>query len=74
MPEDYGCFGKGQTGYAHYLEAFNRNNKSGEKKPGGRKSGYLTTVLLMFLVVFIIRMDSYFVQNLYPQMTLRQFT
>lgn len=48
MQDDFGYFGKGQTGYAHYMQAFNRNN-GGEKRPSGGKSGCLS-VLLMFLL------------------------
>ncbi len=46
MQDDFGYFGKGQTGYAHYMQAFNRNN-GGEKRPSGGKSGCLTSVLLI---------------------------
>ena len=48
MPDDFGYFGKGQTGYTHYMQAFERNN--GGKRPSGGKSGCLTSVLLIVLL------------------------
>lgn len=48
MPKDFGYFGKGLTGYVHYMQAFNRNN--GGKPPSGRKSGCATTTLLCLLL------------------------
>ena len=50
MPDDYGYFGKGITGYTHYMEAFNRNNGGG-KRPSGGKSGCLTALALILLCV-----------------------
>ncbi len=50
MPDDYGYFGKGITGYTHYMEAFKRNNGGG-KRPSGGKSGCLTTLLVLLLGV-----------------------
>ncbi len=32
---DYGYFGKGTEGYAHYKQAFNRNFGQGKKPSGG---------------------------------------
>lgn len=46
MPKDFGYFGKGLTGYAQYMTAFNRNNGGG-KPPSGSKGGCLTTLLLV---------------------------
>lgn len=37
MPNDYGYFGKGSTGYAHYQQTFNRCFGSGSGGGGGRK-------------------------------------
>jgi len=31
MPKDFGYFGKGLTGYAQYMTAFNRNNGGGRQ-------------------------------------------
>ena len=31
MPDDFGYFGKGITGYAQYMTAFNRNNGGGQE-------------------------------------------
>lgn len=46
MKDDYGYFGKGTTGYVHYMESFRRNSNGGGNKPRG-KSGCLSTLLLM---------------------------
>ena len=51
MPKDFGYFGKGLTGYAQYMTAFNRNNGGG-KRPSGGKGGCLTVlVVLLFGIV-----------------------
>lgn len=51
MPDDFGYFGKGITGYAQYMTAFKRNNGGG-KRPSGGKSGCLTVlVVLLFGIV-----------------------
>ena len=55
MKDDFDSFGKGTTGYVHYMESFHRNNNSDGKKPRG-KGGCLSTLLLMILVVLIINM------------------
>jgi hypothetical protein len=51
MKDDYGYFGKGTTGYVHYMEAFKRNNGGG-KRPGGPKGGCLSTLVFLLLGVF----------------------
>lgn len=51
MKDDYGYFGKGTTGYVHYMESFNRNNGGGGKRPSG-KSGCMTTLVLLLLGIF----------------------
>jgi hypothetical protein len=51
MPSDFGYFGKGLTGYTHYMQAFDRNNGGG-KKPDGGKSGCLTC--MVFPVIFVM--------------------
>ncbi len=53
MKDDYGYFGKGTTGYVHYMESFNRNNGGGGKQPSGGKSGCLSTLVLLALGVAI---------------------
>lgn len=50
MPDDFGYFGKGITGYAQYMTAFNRNNGGG-KRPRGGKSGCLTVLFVLLLGV-----------------------
>ena len=53
MPDDYGYFGKGITGYTHYMQAFDRNNRGGKKPPSGGKGGCLSVLLLSFGIVFL---------------------
>ena len=55
---DYGYFGKGTEGYAHYKQAFDRNFGQGKKPSGGggnfdHGSGCLAALLyvLIFLVI-----------------------
>ena len=55
MPDDFGYFGKGYSGYSHYMQAFERNNGGG-KKPGGAKGGCLSTLLLLSLFTALILM------------------
>ena len=55
MKDDYGYFGKGTTGYVHYMEAFRRNNGGG-KKPSGGKSGCLSTLLILVVVVLCMHL------------------
>ena len=50
MPDDYGYFGKGITGYTQYMTAFNRNNGGG-KRPSGGKGGCLTVLVVLILGV-----------------------
>ena len=51
MPDDYGYFGKGQSGYTQYMQAFERNN--GGKKPPSGKGGCLTCLLLPIVLTAI---------------------
>lgn len=60
MPNDYGYFGKGSTGYAHYQQTFNRcfgsgsgggghrppNNNNNNNGGGGDNGGCLTYTML----------------------------
>lgn len=39
MPKDYGYFGKGSSGYAHYMQSFNENNGGGGNGGGGDGDG-----------------------------------
>ena len=47
---DYGYFGNGSTGYAHYMNTVNQTKKS---SGGGGNSGggCLTTVIMMIAVI-----------------------
>lgn len=56
MPDDYGYFGKGIAGYAHYMQAFDRNNGGG-KKPSGGKSGCLGVLVLFFLIIVVFTLQ-----------------
>ena len=54
MPRDYGYFGKGATGYAHYMTAFRR---SGGRRPyggGGAGCGCLCLALIPVVIVIYI--------------------
>lgn len=56
MKDDYGYFGKGQTGYTQYMQAFERNNGGGKRPSGGGKSGcgsYVLLTVLIFLGVIL---------------------
>ena len=55
MKDDYGYFGKGTTGYVHYMESFRRNSNGGGKKPRG-KSGCLSKLLILIVVVLLIQL------------------
>ncbi len=55
MKDDYSYFGKGTTGYVHYMEAFQRNNGGG-KKPSGGKSGCLSTLVALVVVIFCVHL------------------
>ena len=44
---DYGYFGKGNTGYAQYMTAFNRNN-------GGDGSGCGCLIAIAVVVVLVL--------------------
>ena len=52
MPKDFGYFGKGITGYTHYMQAFKRNIGGG-KQPGA-SGGCLTVIALLALGIFIL--------------------
>lgn len=40
MKDDYGYFGKGTTGYVHYIEAFQRNNGGGKNQAAQRAAAF----------------------------------
>ena len=48
---DFGYFGKGITGYTHYMLAFDRKN--GGKKPSGGRGGCLSCLLLPLIIALI---------------------
>ncbi len=50
MADDYGYFGSSSTGYAHYMQSFNRNcgSSGGDSHHnGGSNSGCLTCIVAM---------------------------
>lgn len=51
---DYGYFGKGDTGYAQYMTAFNRNfGGSSGGGGGGDSSGCLIAIAVVVVLVLI---------------------
>lgn len=50
MPKDYGYFGKGSSGYAHYMQSFNENSGSG----GGDGSGCFLAILAVIVVLALL--------------------
>ena len=51
---DYGYFGKGDTGYAQYMTAFNRNF-GGSSGGGGRDGSGCGCLIAIAVVVVLIR-------------------
>ena len=53
---DYGYFGKGDTGYAQYMTAFNRNfgGSSGGGGGGGGGSGCGCLIAIAVVVVLVL--------------------
>ena len=53
---DYGYFGKGNTGYAQYMTAFNRNfgGSSGGGGGGGDGSGCGCLIAIAVVVVLVL--------------------
>ena len=58
MPDDFGYFGKGPSGYAHYMQAFERNNGGGKKPPTG-KGGCLSCLLFPIILSAIVALLLY---------------
>lgn len=53
MPnDDYGLYGKGDEGYAHYMQAFNESQK-GPSGGGPRKSNNGNAGMGCLIIVFI---------------------
>ncbi len=53
MPRDYGYFGKGPAGYAHYMTAFKRNQGGGGGN-GGCSGGCFLLLLGAVVVLAVI--------------------
>ena len=53
MPRDYGYFGKGPAGYAHYMTAFKRN-QGGVGGNGGCNGGCFLLLLGAVVVLAVI--------------------
>lgn len=56
MPKDYGYFGKGISGYAHYMQSFNENNGGGGHGggSGGDGSGCFLAILAVIVVLALL--------------------
>lgn len=50
MPKDFGYFGKGLSGYTHYMQAFDRNHKKSGGGGNRPRGGCATTALLCLLL------------------------
>ena len=62
MADDYGYFGSSSTGYAHYMQSFNRNfatGGGGSHHNGGGNSGCLSCIVAVIglgsFLTFLIR-------------------
>ena len=51
---DYGYFGKGSTGYAQYMTAFNRNFGGSSGGGGGDGSGCGCLIAIAVVVVLVL--------------------
>jgi len=51
--KDFGYFGRGSTGYAHYMQAHNRSHGSGGGGGGNRGSGGSDNWLAMIGGIFL---------------------
>lgn len=55
--QDYGYFGKGATGYAHYTTAVEHTKKSGNGGGGGgNNNGCLSVIMLCVLASSLIHL------------------
>ena len=52
MSDDYGFFGKGLTGYAHYIKAYKDTRKG--SGGGGHQNGNQPGLGCLFLIVAVI--------------------
>ena len=52
--DDYGYFGKGDTGYAQYMAAFNRNFGGSSGGGGGDGSGCGCLIAIAVVVVLVL--------------------
>lgn len=52
--DDYGCFGKGSTGYAQYMTAFNRNFGGSSGGGGGNHGGGGCGCLIAIAVIVVL--------------------
>ena len=53
--DDYGYFGKGDTGYAQYMTAFNRNfGGSSGGGGGGSRCGCLIAIAVVVVLILIV--------------------
>jgi hypothetical protein len=56
--DDYGYFGKGSTGYAQYMTAFNRNFGGSSGGGGGGDGGGCGCLIAIAVIVVLILIGS----------------
>ena len=56
--DDYGYFGKGSTGYAQYMTAFNRSFGGSSGGGGGGDGGGCGCLIAIAVIVVLIRIGS----------------
>lgn len=56
--DDYGYFGKGSTGYAQYMTAFNRNFGGSSGGGGGGDGGGCGCLIAIAVIVVLLRIGS----------------
>lgn len=56
--DDYGYFGKGSTGYAQYMTAFNRSFGSSSGGGGGGDGGGCGCLIAIAVIVVLILIGS----------------
>lgn len=52
FPNDFGPYGKGTTGYIHYMQAFKESQKSGGSGGGASGNSECLTVRFVILAIY----------------------
>lgn len=57
MADDYGYFGKGLSGYAHYMQAYKRTQKGsgGGGRPSGTGCSWLLIIVAAVVLIALIK-------------------